>query len=323
MQKSFVSLVFVVLIILIPTVMANSQPKVKNFQELKGSYLGQVPPGDTAKLFAPGIVSSEYFEHSSPVFSPDLNEIYWSVKYPNDFEPPRTILFMKRENDCWSQPQIAPFAQHGDCENPFISSDGKSLFFNANLSATADNMDIWRVNKTETGWSEPIKLGSPPNSNNKVYFPTVAQNGNIYFLCNSESKPGIYCSRFVNGSYLLPVLLENPISTEYGDWTGYIAPNENYFIFSSFRPEGLGIGDLYITFKQKDNSWSPPINMGKKINTPANERFPNVTPDGKYLFFNSTRKIAGAGEHDPGNGNGDVYWISAKVIEELRPKEVN
>jgi hypothetical protein len=42
-----------------------------------------------------------------------------------------------------------------------------------------------------------------------------------------------------------------------------------------------------------------------------------VTPDGKHLFFNSTKKIPGAAANAPGNGDGDVYWVGAKIIEEL------
>ncbi len=46
-----------------------------------------------------------------------------------------------------------------------------------------------------------------------------------------------------------------------------------------------------------------------------------MTPDGKYLFFNSTKKIPGAAASAPGNGDGDVYWVDAKIIEELRRAE--
>ena len=38
---------------------------------------------------------------------------------------------------------------------------------------------------------------------------------------------------------------------------------------------------------------------------------PYVTPDGKYIFFNSGR-----------NGNWDIYWVDAKIIEELKPEEL-
>jgi Tol biopolymer transport system component len=108
------------------------------------------------------------------------------------------------------------------------------------------------------------------------------------------------------------------INTKEADWTCYIAPDESYFIFCSFRKGGFGSGDLYVCFKEKNGSWSKPINMGDKINTNLNERFPNVTPDGKYLFFNSTKKIQGAASDSPGNGYGDMYWISAKIIDELK-----
>lgn len=40
-------------------------------------YLGQISPGKTAKLFAPQII--KYKAHSSPTFTPDEKEIYWST----------------------------------------------------------------------------------------------------------------------------------------------------------------------------------------------------------------------------------------------------
>ncbi len=40
-------------------------------------YLGQQPPGRTPEIFAPGIISTENYEHSPAVFSPDLKTVYW------------------------------------------------------------------------------------------------------------------------------------------------------------------------------------------------------------------------------------------------------
>jgi len=37
-------------------------------------YLGQIPPGDTPVLFAPGVVSTGK-EHSAAMFTPDLSEM--------------------------------------------------------------------------------------------------------------------------------------------------------------------------------------------------------------------------------------------------------
>jgi len=94
------------------------------------------------------------------------------------------------------------------------------------------------------------------------------------------------------------------------NWTPFVSPDESYIIFSSDR-DGNGNGynacDLFISFKDADNRWTKPINMGNKINTDKIERFPWVSPDNKYLFFV--------------RGFGDIYWVSASVIKELRPKQ--
>jgi Tol biopolymer transport system component len=47
--------------------------------------------------------------------------------------------------------------------------------------------------------------------------------------------------------------------------------------------------------------------MGENINSKAFDWVPSVTPDGKYFFFNSNR-----------TGSWDIYWIDAKIIEDLR-----
>ena len=48
--------------------------------------------------------------------------------------------------------------------------------------------------------------------------------------------------------------------------------------------------------------------MGKSINTKAGENCPQVSPDGKYFFFN---------RYDPGVKKGNMYWVDAKIIEYL------
>jgi hypothetical protein len=73
--------------------------------------------------------------------------------------------------------------------------------------------------------------------------------------------------------------------------------------------------------------------MGEKINSPFHDVAPYVSPDGEYLFFCSFRpKLRPPGEKrltyrevkelldGPGNGRGDIYWVSAKILEVLRPK---
>ncbi|MGZ8541075.1 MAG: TPR end-of-group domain-containing protein, partial [Chitinophagaceae bacterium] len=83
------------------------------------------------------------------------------------------------------------------------------------------------------------------------------------------------------------------------------------------RPEGIdGYLGLYISFRHEDGHWGMPVNMGPKINSGKGERFARLSPDGKYLFFGSFRNSSAD------NRGADIFWIDAKVIDELRNDEI-
>jgi len=69
----------------------------------------------------------------------------------------------------------------------------------------------------------------------------------------------------------------------------FISPDESYLIFCYFRPGGQGTADLYISIREENGNWSEAQNIGNVINTEMLERFPSVSPDGKYLFFTRNR----------------------------------
>ena len=92
---------------------------------------------------------------------------------------------------------------------------------------------------------------------------------------------------------------------------------------------------MYISFKKEDGTWTKSKNMGSIINTFYREVDPVVSPDSKYIFFRSNRRIHKSysetavtyGEfinilNSPGNGEGDIYWVDAKVIQNLKPEEL-
>ncbi|UCC31734.1 MAG: hypothetical protein JSU86_05540, partial [Phycisphaerales bacterium] len=60
---------------------AGCDPEQANSPRLRGPYLGQEPPGLTAELFAPGVISRKYDELNS-VFSPDGRQFLFSIKLP-------------------------------------------------------------------------------------------------------------------------------------------------------------------------------------------------------------------------------------------------
>ncbi len=278
----------------------------EEFPVLKGEYLGQKPPGTVPEVFAPGIVSTRIGEFNA-AFSPDGKEFYFSV---NERSGRETMKFMTCKNDQWTPPQPVSFVSpQNDCD-PLFSFDGRRLYFISTRPkkdrAGSRDWDIWYVEKTDTGWSKPINIGPPVNSEVDEYYVSLTQHGTIYFASNRAGGLGsfdIYRSRFVDGQYTKPENLGDSINTRHLEHDPFIAPDESYLLFTSVdRPEGFGTGDLYISSRKKDGTWTKSKNLGKAFNSSGYDFCPIVSPDGKYFFF--TRK-------------GDIYWASMAAIQEL------
>ena len=87
-------------------------------------------------------------------------------------------------------------------------------------------------------------------------------------------------------------------------------------LLSPFRGR-QGFSDLFISFRDPGGRWTQPENLGPRINSPAKDEYPFVTPDGKYLFFNSNR-ISEINRSRIQDGPGNMYWVSADIIEAMR-----
>jgi len=99
----------------------------------KGPYLGQNPPGMTAEVFAPGLVSSSDFEHSRLEISRDGMALYWVVQSMRG----RQLIWTTHRlgNGNWSKPAPLPIS-NGAEELPFLHSptlapDGMKPYFSS------------------------------------------------------------------------------------------------------------------------------------------------------------------------------------------------
>ena len=306
------------------------------FPVLKGAYLGQKPPGMTPEIFAPGIISTGYHD-GCITFSPDGRELFYHFGGLGRM----AILCMKQEDKRWTAPQVASFSGKYRDGEPHFSNDGNKLLFRSNrpLEGKGEPMestDIWIVERSEDGWGEPRNPGPIINSQKDDLYPTITKSGDLYFASNRDGGWDIYIAKYANGRYAKPVKLSNAINSEFGDWDAFLAPDESYIIFgSNGRSDGLGESDLYISFRKEDGTWTKSKNMGSQINTFYREVDPSVSPDGKYIFFRSNRRIHKSYSetsltydeitkilNSPGNGEADIYWVDAKMIENLKPEEL-
>lgn len=296
---------------------------------MKHPYASEKPLSEPA-IFADGIVSTGDFE-SHPAFTPDGKTLYFLRSTPN-FNL-WTILVSRFENGKWHTPEIAPFSGQYSDADPFITSDGSRLYFISNrpvVGKSEPDLDIWVMEKTANGWSEPKNVGAPVNSPGSEWYPTVAANGTIYFGSDREGGKGrtdIYRSRLVNGKYTEAENLGEAINTQFNEFEPLIAPDESFLILmTGGRPDGRGGLDLYVSYN-RNGTWTKPANLGDQINSKGNEYSPTISRDGKYFFWTSTRGFADKPLEkrlsyqelmnrlrSPRNGLGDIYQIDIGVL---------
>lgn len=305
----FIKNVFIVFMVLNLGLSCTSGREAQEFlPDLTGPYLGQPRPGGEPEVFAPGIVTTEAMDHCSPVFSPDGKEVCWGVSSEDPYFT--KIVCSKLVNGRWTKPEFMPFSSTMDGE-PFWAPDGASLFFLSWRAIDESEQGkfierIWVAEKAEFGWSEPKPLDSAINSKNIHWQFSVAANGNIYV----GTSQGMVRATLKNGKYNEPEDIPRTLHPDYKGGTPFIAPDESYLLFASGDlPGSLGESDLYIGYRMADNTWSDPIHLGDKINSPAHDMCPVVSPDGQFLFFISRRR-----------GDFDVFWVSTTFLEELRPE---
>jgi len=274
-------------------------------------YLGQTPPGNTREMFAPGIVSTSLTAHSALYFTSDGREAYWSVL---EGTPELAVIWECHvEEDVWSSPARVAFSGVYQDNGPFPNAADNRLYFMSIRPEIPDGIDVrsfWYADRQEAGWSEPTLLGEPFSSASIGWQGSMTAGGDIYF---AQSLPypqnrDVFRSRFKSGNYQPIERLSPEVNSSSPELAPYISPNGSYLIFSSSREGGFGSFDLWVCFANSDGTWSAAQNLGPTVNTSGVENFPSVSPDGEYLFFVSD-----------GPGNFDYYWISASVVENLRP----
>jgi len=274
-------------------------------------------PAPAPVLFAPGVISTGAFE-SSPSFTPDGQTLYFVRSEPRVGR--WTICQSHFEAGHWTTPVIAPFSGQFRDSDPYVTADGRQFFFISDRPvagvAKAD-MDIWIMDRTAQGWSEPHNPGAPLNSVQSEWHPTMTKRGTLYF---GSSRPGGYgltdIHRATSGGGEWHV--ENvgvPVNTAGYEYEPLVAPDESYLIFMAYRPDARGASDLYIS-RPAGNGWTAPVNLGSPINSTELEFGPSLSPDGQYLFFTSTRKFASDATAlmPPGNGNGDIYQVDLAAV---------
>lgn len=306
------------------------------FENQTGPYIGQQTPDTTATVFAPGLISTAMYTRDLTM-TPDGKEIYFCV---SSFG--YNLIFVTRQKDGhWTEPVLASFIEDPKYiyYEPHITPDGKKLLFLSNMPAAGDeeaSEDIWAVDRNGEGWGKAYNLGAPVNTDGAEFFPSTTLDGTLYFTRAAKDSRlnHIYRSKYADGKYQEPEQLGPEVNCGVNRYNAFIDPDERFIIVPAVGMEdGYGGTDYYVVFRDENDQWSKPVNMGPQLNTKSGGEYSaSLSPDGKYLFFMSNRPNPKTSDMEgrpsfkqlheafnkPQNGNADIYWIRADFIMTLK-----
>jgi len=271
-----------------------------------GPYLGQEPPGMVPEVFAPGIVSIPEAADWGTAFTPDGWQFYFTRSSAETAGG--DIYYTKATNGVWTNPARAPFwTDHQDME-PFVTHDGKTLFFSSDRPYDGRvEGRIWGVTIKKSGWSSAGYAKGSVNAGFSMYL-TISKKGTaVYTGIGPGGSSDIYRATYANGSFSDSTRIGPPVSTEAHEAHPFVASDDSFIVFDAERTGSYGMSDLYIAFRTGNDSWGDPINLGPTINSSDYDAFGYVSPDRKYFFF---------GKY------GDIYWADAKVLKRLKPTDM-
>lgn len=311
------------------------------FPVLTGPDLGQGDPPVEPALFAPGVVNSGLATRDVAM-APDGREFHFGVNVGN--YALSTVLVSRLVDGRWTEPVVAGYADDPRYTifEPHISPDGRRLFFatdrpHAGDGPAREDHDIWVAERTDDGWGTPRPLSAGVNSDQPDFFPSVTNDGTLYFTRDDPGRSPSVIMRArlrADGTYGEAETLPAAVNIGRTRFNAFVAPDESYLIIPAYgMADSRGATDYYIVFRSPDDAWSEAVNLGDAVNTAGGREFsPYVSPDGRAFFFMSSRQDLAARAPTPltvaslrelhaapGNGQSNIWWMDAAFLEDLRP----
>ncbi|HAA18604.1 MAG TPA: hypothetical protein DCP28_07485, partial [Cytophagales bacterium] len=228
---------------------ADNAGRAQRLQRLISMLLAAPDTLTMTYLQPPGFVLADDY---LPVPTADGQTLYFVHRRTMDSVVQEDIYYLPREGQQWGAavPLSDSVNTHRNEGLMGISPDGNTLLMWLDEQG---NGDIYKVDRTETGWGPLQRLPSPVNSNSFEGDASLVNGGQaILFASAREGNVGhvhLYGEPFHGGHW--------------------------------------GNLDLWVTERQPNGQWGPPINLGATLNTPFAERSPFLHADGETLFFSS------------------------------------
>ncbi|MBF9220744.1 OmpA family protein [Hymenobacter ruricola] len=304
------------------TLKKNDQRKEEIAQLIKHSQNAKVQFNSPKDIFVKNLgptINTQYSEHS-PVISSDDKLLIYTSRGENvtgasgkpsdkknkaiaaDGEYYEDIFEARRiDDENWEKPRSLSGVLNGkghDASTQLFDNDTKLLMYRND-----NNGDIFVSDKSGGDWGAPKPLDSNINSKSYEGDAYITPDGKtIYFSTGRYSEDGTldlyYSTRADGGDFGPAKSLGANINTKFDDDSPYLSKDGKTLYFSSRGHNTMGGYDIFKSeWDSVGRKWGAAQNMGYPVNTPDDDSYYRLSPDGSYAYLSSYR-IGGYGEKD-------------------------
>lgn len=183
--------------------------------------------------------------------------------------------------------------------SPVITADNTTMYFTSSRPDTKGGMrsredlqffeDIYFSIRSETGWSEALRVEDPINTEFHDGIVGLSNDGTQLFIYRGVNGGDIYFSELDGFEWSEPLPIPGNINTSGQESSASFSPDERTIYFTSDRKGGFGGSDIYKATRDARGRWTNIENLGPVINTEGDEYGVYMHPDGKTLYFSSNR----------------------------------
>jgi hypothetical protein len=231
----------------------------------------------------------------------------------------------------FGSPRPTTFLEGVDLLDCF-SSDGLEMYVSSGALGGSGNYDLFVLRRatSESDWGPPENLGPAVNSSTEDDFSSISADGlTLYFHSDRPGGSGgsdiwMTTRPTRNDPWGKAVNLGPKMNSSAADCYPWVSPDGLELYFGSWRPGGYGGWDIYVARRAtKNDPWSEPVNLGPAVNSPYNEVFLSLSPDGLLLLFEDYSWSSAPTYRPGGQGLSDTWMARRATISDAWQSPVN